>query len=110
MSLSVQQTQTGTVHVFVDALTEPLCGASWDEAETTIGRVTCGRCEKIISRIRLKADPLTMDLQSRVEVLASALRDIEQIASDYLDVDTEALHRIMHICQLSAVRTAMQGE
>lgn len=48
------------------------------------------------------------ELEGRIEILATALRDIEAIAQDYCDYDTAGLNRIIHICSTGGVRLAME--
>ncbi len=47
------------------------------------------------------------EAEGHVRTLAQALRDIEDIAQDNLDLGRDDLNNIIHICQTGGVRTAM---
>lgn len=47
------------------------------------------------------------ELEGRITILATAIREIEKIADDHMDYDRSELSAILDICRIGGVKTAI---
>lgn len=86
------------------ASTAEMLARTFAESNPVSARAFAGYADDVLPLV-----DTALNLAGAVGVLATAIRDIEDIAQDNLDLGRDDLNSILHICQTNAVKTACEA-